>query len=108
MVPSTSKIVAIAKALADPTRLGMIHRLRERGECTCGEMLEACELAQPTVSHHLKILEAAGLIRVEKVGPFHRLTLNEDSLTAFVRHLDGRTLPRRTRSGASKIRKSSP
>lgn len=97
MPTEKNKMVQIAKALADPTRLGMIHRLREQGSCTCGEMLSDCELAQPTISHHLKILQGAGLLRVEKEGPYHRLTLNKDALQAFVRHLDGRTPVRRAR-----------
>lgn len=95
MATDSDKMVQIAKALADPTRLGMVQRLREQGSCTCGEMVGGCELAQPTVSHHLKILQAAGLVRVEKEGQYHRLTLNEEALGVFVRHLDGRTPARR-------------
>ena len=57
------------KALGDETRLKMI-RLLETGErCVC-EMMEVFGIGQSTASHHLKILENAGLIRARREGKF--------------------------------------
>ena len=59
--------VDFAKALADETRQE-IMRL-----CCCrwlsvGEIVEAINVTQPTVSHHLSLLKKAGLVRVRRDG----------------------------------------
>ena len=48
-------------ALADPTRRGIIARLAQ-GEATVSELVDRFDLTQPTISSHIKVLEAAGLI----------------------------------------------
>ncbi|HEX8981669.1 MAG TPA: metalloregulator ArsR/SmtB family transcription factor [Ktedonobacterales bacterium] len=57
------------KALADPTRLRMLELLvAQPGElCVC-DITSQFEQRQPTISHHLRILRDAGLIRGEKRG----------------------------------------
>jgi DNA-binding transcriptional ArsR family regulator len=52
-------------ALADPTRRAILARLA-RGEATVTELAEPFEISQPAISKHLKILERAQLISVEK------------------------------------------
>lgn len=48
-------------ALADPTRRAIVALLAQ-GQATVGELAAPFELSLPSVSHHLKVLEAAGLI----------------------------------------------
>jgi DNA-binding transcriptional ArsR family regulator len=48
-------------ALSDPTRRGILARL-SMGEATVTELMAPFALSQPTISKHLKVLEAAGLI----------------------------------------------
>ncbi|MGQ0627979.1 MAG: ArsR/SmtB family transcription factor, partial [Phycisphaerales bacterium] len=48
---------------------------------------ECFSQSQPTISHHIKTLEAAGVITVRKEGQFHILTVNEDVLAAFAADL---------------------
>jgi DNA-binding transcriptional ArsR family regulator len=48
-------------ALSDPTRRAILARLAA-GEATVSELVKPFDLSQPTVSKHLKVLEAAGLI----------------------------------------------
>ncbi len=55
------------EALADPTRRAILRRLR-KGSLNAGEVAEAFQLTKPTMSHHLKVLEAAGLVRSERQG----------------------------------------
>jgi ArsR family transcriptional regulator len=55
------------KALGDESRLKMIYLLEKRDMCVC-ELVASLELSQPTTSHHLKILETAGLIERKKKG----------------------------------------
>ncbi len=56
-------------ALADPTRRAMLARLSE-GPATVNELAEPFAFSLPTVSRHLKVLEAAGLVRKEKSAQF--------------------------------------
>lgn len=55
------------KALADPTRRGILKLLRE-GPRTSGQIAERFDSAWPTVSRHLGVLRAAGLITSERRG----------------------------------------
>src|SRR6185312_4167161 len=48
-------------ALADPTRRAILARLA-KGEATVNELVAPFDLAQPTISKHLKVLEHAGLV----------------------------------------------
>ena len=68
--------VEFAKALADDTRQKIMSL------CCCkqlsvSEIVDALEVAQPTVSHHLKILKNAGLVSAERRGKEILYTLNQ-------------------------------
>jgi ArsR family transcriptional regulator, arsenate/arsenite/antimonite-responsive transcriptional repressor len=65
----------VMKALSDPNRVKIIKMLQQRFLCVC-EMKAALNIAQPTVSKHLKLLEDAGLVTSEKDGLWvnYRLT----------------------------------
>src|SRR4051794_25422517 len=54
------------KALADPSRVAIVNRLAGTEEvCVC-DFIGTLGLAQPTVSHHLKVLREAGLVEVAR------------------------------------------
>jgi len=55
------------RALGDRTRLWILNLLRVREMCVC-EIMVALGLTQPTASHHLNLLEHAGLVRHRKEG----------------------------------------
>ena len=61
--------VAVFRALGDPTRLQMVCILLAEGDaiCACG-FTRAFGVSQPTVSHHLAKLRAAGLVEAEHRG----------------------------------------
>jgi ArsR family transcriptional regulator len=68
-------LAARFKALADPTRVAIVNRLAAADEvCVC-DFVAALDLAQPTVSHHLKVLRDAGLVESSRRGTwaFYRL-----------------------------------
>jgi ArsR family transcriptional regulator, arsenate/arsenite/antimonite-responsive transcriptional repressor len=67
------------QALADPTRRAILERLRG-GSRTAGEIADAFDLSRPTLSHHFKVLEAAGLVRSERRGTFVVYTLQSNVL----------------------------
>ena len=59
----------LLKALADPTRLAMVWCLRraQAPVCIC-DFTATFDLGQPTISHHMGKLKAAGLVESEKQG----------------------------------------
>ena len=78
----------ISKALADPKRFEMLEKIGESKEApTCSCLRECLGLAPATVSHHLKELESAGLVSVERDGKFAYITLRRDVLKAYLRRL---------------------
>jgi DNA-binding transcriptional ArsR family regulator len=66
-------------ALADDHRRGMIARLA-RGSHTIGELADPLPMSFAAASKHVGVLERAGLVRREKVGREHRITLNDQAL----------------------------
>lgn len=55
------------KALADPTRLRLLH-LMEDGELCVGDLTEAVTGTQANVSKHLAVLRSAGWVRARRAG----------------------------------------
>jgi ArsR family transcriptional regulator len=91
-----SQIVKIAKALADPTRLKMLNVIRDAGELTCSQVCDKFTQRQPTISHHIKTLESAGLIKIRKSGQFHVLKVDEQVLDDFAAEVAGTATGKKT------------
>jgi ArsR family transcriptional regulator len=77
------------KALGDPARVRLVNLLATSPApvCVC-ELVEPLSLSQPTVSHHLKKLTAAGLLHREQRGVWAFYSVNRDALTAVGRLLE--------------------
>lgn len=69
----------IFAALADPTRRGMLSRLR-KGDATVNELATPFSLSLPAVSKHLKVLERAGLISRSRKAQSRPCHLEADAL----------------------------
>lgn len=84
----TVKLAKILKALSHPKRLELYFRIAEKNEvdfktdCECfvTEMINSLKLGAPTISHHLKELENAGLIVTERKGKYLFAKIKEDTL----------------------------
>lgn len=61
-------------ALSDPTRRAIVETLA-RGEATVGTVAEPHDMALPSISKHIKVLESAGLISRRVEGREHWLRL---------------------------------
>ena len=61
------ELVAIAKALADPTRIRIIAALRNGELCVC-ELVDALDISQSSLSSHLQICRRAGVLATRKEG----------------------------------------
>jgi ArsR family transcriptional regulator len=75
--------IRVMKALSDPNRVKIIKILQHRTMCVC-EMREALQVAQPTVSKHLKLLEDAGLVSFHKEGIWVNYHLADGSSSPYV------------------------
>lgn len=67
--------VRLLAALADPTRLAIVRELAGQNEVCACDFTSCCDVRQPTVSHHLKVLRDAGVVTSERRGTwvFYRL-----------------------------------
>jgi ArsR family transcriptional regulator len=63
------EVAKLAWAVAHPARVRLLRILVACNACVCGELVDQMELAQSTVSQHLKILKEAGLVQGEVDGP---------------------------------------
>jgi len=80
--------VKVMKALSDPNRVKIIKMLQHKTMCVC-EMQEALQIAQPTVSKHLKLLEYAGLVESRKDGTWVNYHLTDGGNSPYVASLLG-------------------
>jgi DNA-binding transcriptional ArsR family regulator len=67
------------QTLSDPTRRGIVARLAQ-GPCSVGELAGPLRMSLPAVMQHLKLLEASGLVRSEKVGRVRTCRLDAEAL----------------------------
>jgi ArsR family transcriptional regulator len=89
--------VRIFKALSNESRLEILKSLYQEGisgtlegqdpcmeKCSCvGDIVERFRLAPSTISHHIKELALAGLVKVERNGQFIRVFPNPEALKAI-------------------------
>ncbi|WP_329315788.1 ArsR/SmtB family transcription factor [Streptomyces sp. NBC_01262] len=64
------RLAGVLKAIADPTRLQLLHLILSapNGEACVCDLTDCLGLRQPTISHHLKTMTAAGLLTRERRG----------------------------------------
>ena len=76
-------IALIAKALSHPVRVQIIRLLLSKKTCIGGDIVDVVGLAQSTVSEHLRILKASGIITGEITRPRVCYSLNPQRLNHF-------------------------
>lgn len=85
------------KALGDPLRLRILAFLQRPDADCCSHAAAVCAcdlesllgLSQPTISHHMKLLVRAGLVRAEKRGRWVHYSLNQETFRALAAVLLG-------------------
>lgn len=61
--------IQLLQAMADPVRLAIVRELVACADSVCAcDFTACCLVSQPTVSHHLKVLREAGVVRTERRG----------------------------------------
>lgn len=78
----TELVARICKALGDGNRLQIVQMLTKGELCGC-RILEAFDITQPTLSHHMKILSDCNLVDTRKDGKWSYYSLNCETLTAY-------------------------
>jgi ArsR family transcriptional regulator len=87
-VLSADQIRAIAKALADPRRHEILKQVgAQKCSTGCQDLRECQQISAATLSHHLKELEHAGLITIVREGKFANVSVQRETLQAYVDHL---------------------
>ena len=67
MLDQSGALDLMFHALADPARRGMVERL-SRGPASVSELAQPLDMTLSAVVQHLRVLEASGLVRSQKVG----------------------------------------
>lgn len=80
---SADQMAARFAALAHPARIGILAQLACAEACCCKEVVAATDLAQSTVSQHLKVLVAAGLVRYEALSKQSRYSIDRQALESI-------------------------
>ena len=96
MKAATDKLSLALRAVADPTRRKILRLLNtnnnarrnssksaEHAGCTASDIEQRIKLAQPTISHHMKILKNAGLVETHKQGTWVRYRRIESALRSL-------------------------
>ncbi|HVM94190.1 MAG TPA: metalloregulator ArsR/SmtB family transcription factor [Terriglobales bacterium] len=95
MPNSAPSLNVFLHAVADPTRRRILKALTEKGGCSIDKETGLCssdieeriKLAQPTISHHMRILEKAGLVVSERQGHWRWYRRNERFIAEMMKGL---------------------
>src|SRR5574338_729542 len=86
------RLANMLKALDNPVRFRIMQYLADHQMCITGDIVEFSNLAQSTVSQHLKVLREAGLIQGEVEGPATCYCISEAGVMFLKQEID-RWLP---------------
>lgn len=78
---ATASSVDFCRALADDTRQAILQLLLKQGELCVSDIVAAFNKSQPTISHHLSILQTTGLLRARRAGKLIYYSVDRDNLT---------------------------
>ena len=83
---TNKQITVIFKALCDENRVKILRILQNGELCAC-HLLEALNLSQPTLSHHMKVLCDSGLVVGRKDGKWMHYSISEEGTEIAVKVL---------------------
>ncbi len=84
---SAAQVSAIARVLAEPRRLAILKQIAGCPTVACSALNEQQCISPATISHHLKALQEAELIDVEREGRVAKLSLRREIWEAYLREL---------------------
>jgi ArsR family transcriptional regulator len=84
---SPREVRAISRVLADPSRFRILQHIASQTCAACADLRATFPLSAATLSHHLKELEAAGLVEAERRGKFVDVTFQRPVWNAYLAEL---------------------
>ena len=81
------KTAVIFKAFCDESRIRILQILKDGEKCAC-RLLEALNITQPTLSHHMKTLLDSGVVNGRKEGKWMYYSISEEGLKKAQEYLD--------------------
>jgi ArsR family transcriptional regulator, arsenate/arsenite/antimonite-responsive transcriptional repressor len=100
---SPDSLARIAHALGDPTRLRVYQAIAAGRRPCCGELSREVDVSAATMTHHVRVLQAAGLVAARREGAFVRVEAVPGRLAEYraaLGALGPRRRPRRSRAGS--------
>ena len=83
-VPRTrDRDLALLQAAADPTRLAILRQLAATDDVCACDFTNCCDVSQPTISHHLRVLREAGWVTSERRGTWVWYRLQPEAVRRF-------------------------
>ena len=76
---NNEKTAKIFKALGDPNRIAILKMLQSGEKCAC-KLLEELNVGQSTLSHHMKILCDAEIVKGRKEGKWTHYSFNDEGI----------------------------
>jgi DNA-binding transcriptional ArsR family regulator len=89
MLNQQTDLDRVFNALADPARRAMVERL-SRGPAPVSELAKPLPMSLPAAMQHLGVLEAAGLVRSEKVGRVRTCSIEPGALSLTEQWINAR------------------
>ncbi|MBC7867044.1 MAG: winged helix-turn-helix transcriptional regulator [Gloeobacteraceae cyanobacterium ES-bin-316] len=75
-------------AVADPYRMRILHEILSKGAIRCIEVVSLTGLAQPTCSHHIKLLAESELVDCRKEGRNNFFSINKENFRKLSDYLE--------------------
>ena len=91
MLNQSTNLDRLFHALADPARRAMIDRL-SRGPAPVSELARPLPMSLPSAMQHLSVLEAAGLVRTEKIGRVRTCAIEPQALSQAEQWINARRI----------------
>ena len=98
---SEELINAIA-VVAEPVRIQILNIIAAHGELKAKDILPAFDITQPTLSHHMSVLESAGLVSARRTGRCVYYSLNMKTFAAINEFFMGFTDPKLAAANVTK------
>jgi DNA-binding transcriptional ArsR family regulator len=91
MLNQSTELDRLFHALADPARRAMVERL-SRGPAPVSDLARPLPMSLPAAMQHLGVLEAAGLVRSEKIGRVRTYAIEPKALSQAETWINGRRI----------------
>jgi len=84
---SSSDVQAISRVMADPRRFEILKQIASHNCAACSDLRASFPIAAATLSHHLKELEACGLVETARRGKFIDVTFRRNVWDSYLKEL---------------------